>query len=130
MYQRNTEALERRRERQQREDSAPRLSTEIPALRTLRLTMSYYRGDVAVQPGHTRLVVVQRAPALFQVTCADKDCKQGGHDITEPVMRGLREGHKLFTGSAPCSGELGATPETPGVRCGSELRFEAEATFG
>ncbi len=126
MYQRNTEALERRRERQQREDSAPRLSTEVPALKNLRLVISYHRGDVAVQPGHTRVVVVQRAPALFQVTCADKECKNGGHDITEDVMNHLRAGDKVFSGSATCDGELG----TPPTRCGSELRYEAEATYG
>ncbi len=126
MYHRNSEALERRRERQEREDSAPRLSIEVPTLRTLRMTISYYRGDVAVQPGHTRLVVVQRAPALFVVTCADKDCKNGGHDITDSVMRALRAGQKSFTGSAPCNGELGSA----GARCSSELRYEAEATYG
>lgn len=128
MYQRNTEALERRRERQEREDSAPRLSDEVPALRTLRLVISYFRGDLAVQPGHTRVVVVQRAPALFQATCADKECKGGGHDYTDSVMKSLKAGEKLFTGSAICSGKLGVEPESP--PCGSELRYEAEATYG
>ena len=92
MYPRNTEALERRREREQREDAAPRLSGEVPSLRSLRLVISYMRGAVEVQPGHTRVVVVPRAPALVHATCGVKECKAGACDFTADVMRALRAG--------------------------------------
>lgn len=126
MYQRNTEALERRRERQQREDSAARLTDEVPNLRTLRLVMNYRRGAVEVQPGHTRVVVVQRAPALFAVTCPEKECKSGGFDFTADVMRALKAGETAFKGTTTCEGVLGAE----GARCGCEIHYEADATYG
>lgn len=126
MFPRNTEALDRRKERMEREDRAPRLSQEFPALKGLRLSMTFRRGDIAVQPTHVRLVVVDRAPALFHVPCIDPECRRGGHEITDLVMAALRQNRTQFSGNSPCSGELGSAA----ARCTGELHFEAEATYG
>lgn len=125
-YARNSEALERKKERQEREDSAPRLATEIPKLRTMKMSVTFTRGELSTQPGHVRHVIVPRAPALFIVPCADRECKNGGYDLTDQVMQNLRSGREAFSGTCRCEGELGSAA----ARCGGELRFDAEATFG
>ncbi len=127
MYRRNTEATERTRQRQEREDNAPRLADEIPELRTLRLSIQYRRGDVKIgESTHTRVVVVPRAPALFVVPCHDRDCRDGGHDITASVMHGLRSRREQFEGTDACHGSLGSA----GSRCTAVLIYEASATYG
>jgi hypothetical protein len=123
--QQRNEAAERRRKRQEAEDAAPRLTDEVPNLTGLRLTQTFRRGESAVQPPYVRLVVVDRAPALFIVPCIEKTCRDGGHDITQIMMSGLRRGLSRFEGSAACEGELGSM----GARCGGVLVFEAEATY-
>lgn len=126
MFPRNTEALDRRRERMEREDRAPRLSTEFPSLKGLKLSITFRRGEIAVQPTHTRLVVVDRAPALFHVPCIDPECRRGGHEITDAVLGALRQGRAHFSGTVGCTGELGSAA----ARCTGELHFEADATYG
>jgi hypothetical protein len=124
MHPRNTEAAERYRERQQRENEAPRLADEVPGLDTLRLSISFKNGDGSAMPSHARVVVVQRAPALFWVPCANKDCKHGGYEITQPVLSALKQHKTTFTGAAHCSGET-----ANGSLCTGELQFEGTATY-
>ena len=124
MHPRNTEAAERYRARQQRENDAPRLTDEVPTLEGLRLSISFATGDGSAQPSHARVVVVQRAPALFWVPCANKDCQHGGYEITHPVLTALKQKKTTFTGSAHCSGETAA-----GGRCEGELQYEGVATY-
>lgn len=128
MYQRrNHDAVERTRQRQEREDLAPRLSDEVPSLRSLRLVMRFRRGEHSLaESEHTRIVVVPRAAALFVVPCSDPACRDGGHDITHSVMMHLRAHHTSFEGSASCSGSLG----TASAPCGRVLTYEGTASYG
>lgn len=126
MFQRNREAADRMQQRQRDEDDAPRLATEIPKLRTLRLTVAYSRGSSKiVESTHVRVVVVQRAPALFRVACSDRDCRDGGHEITDSVMAALRRGQTRFSGEDVCHGTIGSAES----RCSGSMRFEAEASY-
>ncbi len=110
----------------ERESSAPRLTDEVPSLRTLRLTMRFRRGEHALpESEHTRIVVVQRAPALFVVPCSDPQCREGGHDVTQDIMFRLRSKNGAFVGSASCSGSLGSAA----APCARTLVFEASATY-
>lgn len=127
MFHRNREAAERMARRQQSEDDAPRLTSEVPRLRTLKLSLSFRRGSVSlVESAHRRVVIVPRAPALFWVACADRECREGGHEITDSVMRALRSGETHFSGEEPCQGTLGAAES----QCNGVLVYEAEATYG
>lgn len=125
MHGRNAEAQERFAARQRREDDAPRLLEEVPALKSLRMTMTFLRGEGAAQSSHVRVIVIERAPAVFHVPCADKNCRSGGHELTPQVMGALRDKKTSFSGSARCDGTL-----TTGNACDAELRFEAEASYG
>lgn len=126
MYRRNNEAADRMRERRRIEDAAPRLIEQVPHLKTLRLSLSFRRGDVRVgDAAYVRVVVVPTAPALFTVPCSDPNCRDGGHPITNAMLKALRSGLAEFSGEEPCQGTTGAS----GSPCGSTLIYFAEATY-
>lgn len=118
------EAAQRFAERRRREDEAPRLITVVPALERLELTFREVRavGDVA-ETTHTRRVVVDRAPALFEILCLDSSCKDGGHDLTAVILQALRGRKENFEGEDVCYGRVGT------AECGRVLRFVARAAY-
>jgi hypothetical protein len=126
MYRRNNEAADRMRERRRIEDAAPRLIEQVPLLKTLRLTLSFRRGDVKIgDASYVRVVVVPTAPALFTVPCSDPNCRDGGHQITNAMIKALRAGLTEFSGEEPCQGAAGAS----GSPCGCTLAYEAQASY-
>ena len=126
MYRRNTEAADRMRERRRLEDAAPRLAHEVPALKTLRLTLSFRRGEVKLlDASYVRVVVVPTASALFDIACADSTCREGGHALSAPMLQALRSKLTHFSGELSCRGSAG----TSGNACGSVLIYEADATY-
>ena len=126
MYGRSREASERFAERRKREDEAPRLITIVPQLKSLRLDLDerHKDGVVSTEPAHIRRVVVEHAPALFFMPCGDSRCREGGHDITRPVLDALRAGDTRFEGEDECHGSQGSG------YCGRVLHFVGTAEFG
>ncbi len=123
-FRRGRAAAERTTERRRREDEAPRLSAAVPELETLKLEMSEKRGDVGIaEAAHIRRVVVEHAPALFIIPCGESSCRDGGHDITRAVLRGLEQKSTTYEGDDPCSGQTGTAP------CSRVLVFTAHATY-
>lgn len=124
---RDNEAAQRFADRRQREDDAPRLLKLIPNLTELTLKLQERRslGDLT-EPSYTRSIVVARAPALFVLPCFDSSCRDGGHDLTHAILRGLRSGETRFNGKDVCRGVLG----TIGIaECGRVLTYVVEATY-
>jgi len=109
-------------DRRAREDSAPRLLDEIPKLVSLRLELSQGRTESGTAK-HARTIVVERAPALFEIACIERTCRNGGHDLTYSVMGGLRQGLTSFEGTDVCNGSVGT------AECGSRLHFQAIAVY-
>ncbi len=98
-------------ERRKREDEAPRLRAEVPRLRTLRLDVEERRGESTLaETKHVRHVVVDHAPALFVLSCGDPDCRDGGHDVTEALVRRLGEHVPSFSVEDVCMGHLRGAP--------------------
>jgi hypothetical protein len=121
---RSREAAERFAERRRREDEAPRLRHVVPRLVACRLEIEETRAGVtSAEIAHTRRVVVEHAPALFVIPCGDPSCRDGGHDITSDLMRGLREGKAETRGEDRCFGHTGMAD------CGRILRFKAFAEY-
>lgn len=121
---RHDEARERFAERRRREDDAPRLLSEIPHLVDLRIEVDERRGSSPFAgTSHIRRIVVEHAPALFLVSCGDTACRDGGHDITSDVMRGLRQGMARFEGESECRGQIQA------AECNRVIRYVALATY-
>jgi hypothetical protein len=117
------EANQRTAERQERENSAPRLIREVPGIASLRLSMAEFRVDATEAfSRHTRHIVVARAPALFQFPCTE-DCTDGGYDFTHEIMKALRGGSTDFHGHAECRGTRFQTT------CRNRLEYAAFATY-
>jgi hypothetical protein len=135
-FQRNNAAAQRAAERREREDAAPRLTALIPTLTTLALQFEERRTLAGGETGpsdaapHIRRVVVEHAPALFNVPCGNRGCQGGGHDLTREILAELRsaertgDGEATFGGNDSCSGY-----DAAGNRCELSLRYRATATF-
>jgi hypothetical protein len=112
-------------ERRRREDEASRLRDRVPKLRTLKLEVEEQRGNSTLpETRHVRVIVVERAPALFLLPCGDRDCRDGGHDVTEPVLRHLLAGAERFEVEATCAGNIRS------AECGRVVKIVAKATYG
>ena len=121
---RSREAQVRFSERRRREDEALRLRVEVPNLQTLKLEVEERRGSSTLsETKHVRVVVIDRAPALFFLPCGDRDCRDGGHDVTYDVLRGLRAGNESFEAEDTCAGNI------RGVTCGRIVRVVVKATY-
>jgi len=118
---RSREAHLRFAERRRREDEAPRLSTQVPDLRSLQFTIEERVGATGTK--HIRRFVLDRAPALFLMPCGDPRCVDGEHDLTYDVMRALRARERSFHGSDQCTGTVGSST------CGRVVYFEATAEY-
>lgn len=124
MMKRRTEAAERFAERRRQEDAAPRLREVAPDLTGLKIDIEEWRSSgQTADISHTRRVVVDHAPALFVIPCGDSACRDGGHDITSQVLRGLREGRGRIEGDDTCHGGVGT------ATCGRILKFTASAEY-
>lgn len=120
---RDPEAQQRSQDRRRREDEAPRLSVEVPTLETLALEIAEAEEGAVGGTTHVRRVQVASAPALFDLTCGTRDCKDGGHDVTSEIMRALRAGKTRFEGAHECRGARGSS------ECTCVLKYVATATY-
>lgn len=123
-FRRGRAAAERMTERRRREDEAPRLAVAAPELATLKLEMNETRNGVGIpDAAHIKRVVVEHAPALFLMPCGESSCREGEHDITRAVLRGIEQKMTTYEGDDPCSGQTGSAP------CTRTLTFTAHATY-
>ena len=122
---RDPEAMKRAAARRQREDNAARLQAKVPELKSLSLHIE--EGPMGLEGAwvsYVRHVVVERAPALFEIPCGDRACRDGGHDLTRRVMRALQSGKAEHSGRHRCEGSVN------GDDCPLELSFVVHATYG
>jgi hypothetical protein len=115
-------AAERSAALRMRENSAARLKTAIPTLKTLRIGVTEEGGANTMK--HVKHIVVDRAPALLFIPCGEPRCEDGGHDITHEVMRVLYDRRTHGEGRHECGGTTGLAP------CVRRILFEVDATFG
>lgn len=119
-----SEAAVRAAERRRREDEAQRLSDRVPELASLRLEIDERRpGLASPDVSHVKRVVVESAPALFDIACCDRSCKDGGHDVTRMVLAELERGAERFEGEDVCHGSIG------GATCGRVLHYVGVASY-
>ncbi|HEY4012984.1 MAG TPA: hypothetical protein VGM06_06585 [Polyangiaceae bacterium] len=108
-------------ERRRREDEAPKLSGEVPALQSLKLEIEEHSAGGRVK--YVRRILVDRAPALFLVPCGDPRCVDGDHDLTSVVMRALQARETAFRGSHHCEGSVGSSG------CSRDVQFDGTAEY-
>jgi hypothetical protein len=118
------ERKERRIQRSEREDAAGKLVQKIPDLTSLSIAIHETRPEGCVSDTHyIRRVAIQSAPALFEVTCSDPRCEDGGYDVTREVLSSLASRRALFEGNDTCRGRCGAN------ECARVLRYVATASY-
>jgi hypothetical protein len=114
-------AAQRSLERRKSEDEAPRLATEVPALRSARIEIVEQVPTGSTK--HVKLVVVARAPALFLIPCGDATCQDGGHDITAQLMSAFRRRLTTAKGEDSCGGMSGT------AQCGRSIQYTVTAEY-
>ena len=93
---------------QEPKDLKQRVVPVHQSLRPLRLEIEErHAGNVVPESTHIRRVQVEHAPALFAMPCHDRECKEGGHDVTEAILKALRGGQTRFEGDHACQGRVG-----------------------
>ena len=123
-HRRNNEAALKAKERRDREDAAPRLLVRVPRLTSLALEIKESKGEQDIfEATHTRRIVVERAPALFELACAERGCEGGGHNLTLEIMRALSTSQPRFEGQDTCGGQIG------NAHCGRLLKYHGIATY-
>jgi hypothetical protein len=122
---RDPAALARARERREKDDAADRLKDVVPQLESLKLQIDEHPKGAAEDKtvSHTKHVILDRAPARFELPCCDHKC-DGSHDVTEPVLEALKQGETSFTGTDPCGGEAKYGP------CPYVMTYTVVATYG
>jgi hypothetical protein len=114
--QRGAEIAARRKARRDREDGSARLRDEVPALSALHFEVSSRHGRAQLaETRHLKRFVVDQAPALFEMPCTDKACKDGGHDLTREVLKALRAAAERFEVEDDCRAGCGRTLQVVGV---------------
>jgi hypothetical protein len=84
----------------------------------LRLEITDGGNLTSADSKHTRIIVVDTAPALFSLMCGDPACRDGGHDVTNAVLDGLRAGATSFEVQDACYGGVGS------AQCGRTMLVE------
>jgi hypothetical protein len=116
---------ERRGQRTQREDAAGKLLARAPDLTTLSISIRETRPEGCVSDTqYTRRVVLEHAPALFEVPCSYPECEDGGYDVTREVLHALASRLTRFEGKQACRGRCG------NLECTRVLHYTGNALYG
>jgi len=125
MMRRDPEAMQRAADRRDRENQAERLLLRIPNLKSLSFRIAERATDRSgMEVVYTKYIMVDRAPALFDIPCCERTCRGGGHDLTSEILQALKKGKTTFEGTDRCCGSIRDNG------CPFELHFVAEATYG
>lgn len=121
--QQEQEQKEAQAEQRERESAAPRLQALVPSLKSLRMTFEDCRaeGRSTMLP-YTKHVVVGTCAALFSIRCVEPRCS-GRHELTGPILQGLRALQPKITGESVCDGSIGDNA------CDRTLRYVCVAEY-
>ena len=121
---RELERKERNTQRAEREEAAGKLVQRVADLTSLSIAIHETRAYGCVSNTHyIRRVVLEHAPALFEVACSDPRCEDGGYDVTREIILALASRKAHFEGHQACRGRCGA------IDCGRVLQYVLTATF-
>jgi len=120
----DVEREERRVSRGQREAAAGKLLQRFPEVTSLDITVHEARPEGCVSDSHyIRRIVLEHAPALFEVPCSYPSCEDGGYDITRDVIDALGARDPKIEGEKACRGRCGA------LDCTRVLRYVVKVTY-
>ncbi len=106
----------RRKARRDKEDGSARLRDAVPSLSALHFQVSSRHGRAQLaETRHLKRFIVDQAPALFEMPCTDKACKEGGHDMTRDILKALNAAEARFEVENDCRAGCGRTLQVVGV---------------
>ena len=118
------EREERRVQRVQREAAAGKLLQRFPEITSLDIVVHEARPEGCVSDSHyIRRIVLEHAPALFEVPCSYPSCEDGGYDITHDVLEALAAKDPKIEGEKACRGRCGS------LDCTRVLRFVVRVAY-
>ena len=118
------ERKERRVQRSEREDAAGKLAQRVPDLASLSIAIHESRpGGCTSDTQYIRRVVLEHAPALFELPCSDPRCEDGGYDVTREIIFALASHQANFEGQQTCRGRCGP------LDCARVLRYVTTARY-
>ena len=121
---RRREVEERRIQRRERETAAGNLTDKAPDLASLSIEMHESRPDGCVSNNqYIRRIVVEHAPALFEIPCSYPQCEGGGYDLTRETLLALASHRPRFEGEHACRGQCAS------LDCTRVLRYVGTATY-
>jgi hypothetical protein len=122
---RELERKERRIQRGERETAAGKLAQRVPDLVGLSIAIHETRpGGCTSDTHYIRRVALEHAPALFEVSCSDPRCEDGGYDVTREIIFALASRQASSEGHQACRGRCGA------IDCARVLRYVTTAKYG
>jgi hypothetical protein len=118
------ERKERKVQRSEREGAAGKLLQKVPALASFSIAIHESRPEGCVGDTHyIRRIVLEHAPALFEMACSDPHCEDGGYEVTREILYALAANQVQFTGQQTCRGRCGPAD------CARVLKYVATATY-
>lgn len=117
------ERQERRVQRDEREHAAGKLVSKVPDLTRLDIAIFETSPKACSDDSrYVRRIVVENAPALFEVPCGAR-CEGGGYDVTREFLAALSSHSLRFEGQQTCRGQC------RDADCARVLRYVATAMY-
>lgn len=104
-------------------EGAPLLRDVVPRLAALKLEL--VEQDGVASRRHTRIVLVDQAPASFIVSCGDERCRHGGYDLTGDVLPRLQRGRAEWKVTRVCNGRIGTSSCRRRAQCFVHAEYRA-----
>ena len=118
------EREERVARRREREDVAGKLRAKVPGLAVLEIAIHEARPDGCLgDTQYLRRIVIEHAPALFEIPCSYPGCEDGGYDVTRDFLRALEAQQVHFEGERRCEGRCKT------IDCTRVLKYVATASY-
>ena len=90
-------------ERQQRKVDAGLLKAQFPGVAGIVISMMYSKRGMNTSPRRV-INVFPDSYALFRVECLNRDCVDGGIDLTQVINSMIRNRRESSTGNISCDG--------------------------
>ena len=102
-------------------EKTARLRDVVPRLKALKLEIVEQVG--VASRCHTRIVLVDQAPASFTVSCGDERCRHGGYDLTGDVLPRLKRRREAWKITRVCNGRVGTARCLRRAQCSVQAEY-------
>lgn len=113
--------------RLKRYQSVPTFEARFPKVEQIVIEIGFYEPDGKLHQSKHKRIFVPGMQAYFDFQCPMRDCKNGGFDLMDDVVRAVASKTGRLTGSQRCEGKRPQT-DVPKDLCAVELRYDIVVT--